>query len=224
MSRDEVAREAVLELREITERVGALKREGAKVLYELGALLARVEDEGLWRAGGFGSFSDYLGRGVEISETSARRAIAVARHFGPEIAAAYGLDKLSRGLRYLELTGRDERPGDLIATDLKNRGPDGRFVSVPFHEASVRQIDEAIRIELARQRRGRADPDLGALIERLQGALPAPPAGLRAAKRRVEVTRTRAGEVSLTFRQIPLAELRVFAAALAEEGVGEDEG
>lgn len=169
------------------------------------------------------SFSDYLKRGADVSPTSARKAVEVARHFGPDIAAAYVLEKLSRSLRYLELTGQDEKPGDLIAAELRNRGEDGRFVAVPFHRASVSQIDEAIQIELRRQRAGPSRPPegLGDLVERIGAVLPAVPRGMRAAKTQVETSKSKRGEVVFTFKQIPLSELRAFLAAVEKE-LGEE--
>ena len=213
-------------LRAITAQIHTLRGTAAAVLYELGTLLRQVDDEDLWQAGGFSSFTDYLERGVDVSETTARRAIGVARHFNLDIAQRYGLDKLSRGLRYLEVTGKTEQPGDLIAAELVLRGPDGRYQRVSFHEATGRQIDEAIRIALQRRsaQAHRAPEDVADRLDRLREALPELPSGVRAAKQRVEATRTRKGEVVLTFRQIPLAELRAFVAAVEREMLGEVAG
>lgn len=213
-------------IRDAASQIRALRGSAAAVLYELGTLLRRVEDEELWRAGSYSSLTDYLERGVDVSETTARRCILVARHFNREIAETYGLDKLSRGVRYMELTGKVERPGDLIAAERRNRGPDGRFVKVAFHEATSRQIDEAIRIELERReaRKHKAPDDVADRLKKMAEAMPALPTGVRAAKRRVEATKTRGGEVVLTFEQVPLAELKAFVDAVEREMPGVVEG
>lgn len=209
----------------ITARIHALRSQAAGELYELGVLLRRVQDEQLWRAGDYTSFSDYLQRGADVSRTTALRCVAVARHFNLDIAQRYGLDKLSLGLRYLELTGKDEQPGDLIAAELRNRGPDGRFMAVPFHEATRDQIEEAIAIERGRQRSSerRAPDDVARRVDALAKRLPALPMGARPAKRRVETTKTARGEVLFTFKQIPLSELRAFLAAVERELLGDAE-
>lgn len=226
MPSSELSPEKKAALRDVTSQIRTLRGRAAGVLYELGVLLRRVEDEELWRAGPYTSLSDYLERGVDVSETTARRCIQVTRHFNLEMAQRYGLDKLSRGLRYLELTGKAEKPGDLVAADLRNRGPDGRFVKVPFNEATSRQIDEAIRIELERReaRAHKAPEGMDDRLRRMSEAMPSLPGGVRAVKRRVEATKTRGGEVVLTFRQVPMSELRAFVAALEREMLGEVEG
>ena len=70
----------------ITAQIQTLRGTAAAVLYELGTLLRQVDDEDLRQAGGYTSFTDYLERGVDVSETTARRV---------------GLARLSRGLRYM---------------------------------------------------------------------------------------------------------------------------
>ena len=194
MSDAELVTEQARALREITAAVAALKGDAARVFYELGTLLRRVEDEALWRAGGYASFTAYLESEVDLARSTARRCIEVSRHFNLDISERYGFDKLWRGLRYLELTRRQEKPGDLIAADLRLRGDDGRFFHVPFHEATGRQIDEAARLERARSRRTSArelDPPTRDRLNRLNASLPPPPAGVRVRKDCVEVSNSR---------------------------------
>ena len=209
-------------LREIGREIHTLRGEGARVLYRLGLLLREVESGELWRSGGFGGFGEWLEEEADIGRSTAYRAMAVVRHFNEEIAARYGFDKLYLGLRYMELTRRAEQPGDLIAADLRLRDARGRFITVPFHEASVRQIQDAIAVQSARRSaRPSLDEGLGDRLDRLEAALPAPVAGMRKAKRRVEVLRSRGGEVSLSFRQIPLEQLDAFLQAVRAELLGE---
>lgn len=203
-------------LRAVTHELSALRAEGARLVYRMGQLLREVQEAELWRAGGHASFTAWLEQDTEIAKSSAHRAIAVARHFSEEIAARYGLDKLTAGLRYLELTRREERPGDLIAADLRCRDARGRYLTVPFHTATLEQIRDAIALLEQRGATPR-EPSLDERLSRLERALPAPAAGLRPAKQRVELVRTRGGELSLSFRQIPLSELETFLAAVRRE-------
>lgn len=205
-------------LRAIHEEIDSLRGEGARVLYRLGVLLREVEEGELWRESGQAGFGAWLENEADIGRSTAYRAIAVATHFNEEIAARYGVDKLYQGLRYLELTRRAEQPGDLIALDLRLRDARGRFITVPFHTASVRQIQDAIQLLGARgSGAAKLEDGLDARLSRLESSLPAPAAGLRQAKRRVEAVRTRDGKVSLSFRQIPLDDLEAFVAALRRE-------
>ena len=211
-------REAQAALRDITARIQALKGRAAAVLFELGGLLRRVEDEALWQAGGYASFSDYLERGVDLSRRSARRAVEVTRHFGLDVAERYGFDKLDRGLRYVAVTRKVERPGDLIAADLRLRGANGQFFTVPFHEATSRQVDDATALVLALRDGAtrKPPPDLTARVARLNDTLPPPAAGARSRRPRVEVKTNAQGEVSYTFRDIPGADLRAALKAMAD--------
>lgn len=205
-------------LREIHEEITSLRGEGARVLYRLGVLLREVEEGELWRESGQTGFGAWLENEVDVGRSTAYRAIAVATHFNEDIAVRYGMDKLYQGLRYLELTRRAERPGDLIALDLRLRDARGRFITVAFHTASVRQVQDAIALLGERSaRRATLEDGLDARLGRLESALPSPAAGLRRAKRRVEAVRTRDGKVSLSFRQIPLDELEAFVDAIRRE-------
>ena len=206
-------------LKAAVTRIARLKAQGAEVLYDLGVVLREVQDEALWQASGHGSYTAWLEDGVEVSRTTAHKAVLVTRHFNREIAQRYGLDKLYWGLRYLELTRADEQPGDLIAADLRLRGDDGRYTRVPFHTATLRQIQEAVQLQAALPApQTRAEPDLAARLDRLAAGLPAVPRGLAAAKRRVETLRAKDGSVALTFRQIPATptDLRAFIALLQQ--------
>ena len=197
------------------------------MLYDLGLVLREVVDEALWQAGGHTSFTAWLEDSVEVSRATATRAVLVTRHFNREIAQRYGLEKLYWGLRYLEVTRATEQPGDLIAADLRLRGPDGRFTHVPFHTASLRQIRAAVHLTqtLAPPRaQPTLDADLDARLDRLAEGLPPTPAGLTPAKRRVETSRAKDGTLTLTFRQIPAtdADLRAFITLLRRDLLGEE--
>lgn len=97
---------------------------------------------------------------------------------------------------------------------------------VPADRARLREIGREIQDAIAVQSARRAArPSLeegpGDRLDRLEAALPAPVAGMRKAKRRVEVLRSRGGEVSLSFRQIPLEQLDAFLQAVRAELLGE---
>jgi hypothetical protein len=194
---------------EILERKGST----ARGLYEIGARLARVRDEELWRAGGFEGFEDYVERALDVSRHTAYKYVRVAHHFNAEIAQRYGIEKLYLGLRYMEASAADERPGDLLAARVRLHDSKGRFIAVPFHQASTRQIREAISEVEERQSRQRRVPTVFEVrARRLTEALPAPPRGV--SKKRVRLRRTRDGRIVASFSSIPVDELELFLKAV----------
>lgn len=194
-------------LRAITARIAELKGRAALVLYEMGALLSEVSERRLFEAGGFESLNAYIDAEVDLSRATAYKAIRVARHFNAGMVERYGIEKLDAGVRYMALTGADEAPGDLVAAQLRLRGEGGRFVNLPFHEASAGQVREATR--LLQQSRAQAPADSRARAERVAQALKAAALGGR-----VTARKGRDGGALLSFRDVPVDELLAFAQAL----------
>ena len=143
--------EARRALSEVAAQVRVLKATIAVSLYELGQLLLDVRERELWRLAGRASFLACLEEDLEISRATAYRAMDIAQHFGPEIARRYGSEKLIAMHRYLKATGKAEQPGDLLAADLQLRGASGRFESVPLHQATLTQIEDATHLLKQRQ-------------------------------------------------------------------------
>lgn len=194
-------------LRAITDRIGALKGQAALVLYELGVLLAEVSHSNLFLDGGYPTLNAYLDAEVELSRATAFKAMRVARHFNAGMVERYGIDKLDAGVRYLELTRTDEQPGDLIAAKLRLRSPAGHYISVPFHEASSRQVREAAK--LLSDRRPRVPPEARDRAERVARALQ-----VAEVEARVSARRGRGGAALVSFRDVPVDGLEAFARAL----------
>jgi hypothetical protein len=201
-------------LTRITRELVELKGRAGHAVYEMGVRLAQVRDEELWAAGRHANFEEYVEKEVAVSRSTAYKLMRVAREFNAQIAERYGVEKLELGLRYLDHTPAEERPGDLLAADLRVRSGRGRYVSVPFHRASVHEIREAIHLlqeSSAAQRR--APASLRKQAEHLEEALPQAPAGASSG-RRVRLRRTRDGRVAVTFSAIPVDELEAFLEAV----------
>lgn len=210
--RSQVANAAVLN--QLTSEILELKGRTGKALYQMGLRLARIRDEELWRLGRYEGFDDYVERALDVSRSTAYKLVRVAREFNAAIARRYGVEKLNLGLRYLDMTPVDEKPGDLLAADIQWRDRHGRYVSVPFHEASVLQIRSAIQLlQEARQAKRRPSPELRKRAERLEQKLPPPPAGVSAGSR-IRLRRARDGRVAITFAAIPVDELDQFIEAV----------
>ena len=109
-----------------------------------------------------------------------------------------------------------EQPGDIVALDLRVRGASGRFETVPFHTATVREILNAISLlnQAKHSLPSGLDENVEEAVTRLVAELPPPPAGIKAPKRRVEVVRTRGGQLAITVKQLPLSDLDATIAAL----------
>ncbi len=196
----------------LTNEIHRLKGAVGRGMYEIGLRLARITDERLWESRGYTSFEHYLEEGVSFSRSTGYKLIRIARQFNAEIAERYGVEKLELGLRYLESTPERERPGDLVATDLRLRDSTGRFRSVSFHEATPSQIRDAIHL-LAETRASRQRlPELWEeRASELASALPPAPPGVHRGKR-VRVQRGRDGRLALSFHAIAVEDLAAFLA------------
>jgi hypothetical protein len=216
--RDKATAGLILDL--LTNEIHRLKGAVGRGMYEIGLRLARILDEHLWQARGYTSFEDYLERGVSFSRSTGYKLIRIARQFNAEIAERYGVEKLELGLRYLESTPERERPGDLVASDMRVRDSGGRFRSVSFHDATPTQIREAIGLLAeTRQQRRRIPDSLEKRVERLASALSAPPTGIHRGPR-VVLKRGTDGQIAVTFHAIALADLADFLVEVERHLVG----
>lgn len=201
------------QLASITREILAHKQGAGRALYEAGVRLRRVHQDELWRAGSFAHFEDYLERAVDLSRTTAYRYIRLAEHFNADIAQRYGIEKLLLGLRLMDATPEHERAGDLLASTITYRNEHGRYQSVPFHEASTRQIRDAIDVlETRRSAKRRVSKAWRVKAAQCNLALGDPPAGIP--KQRVTLRRTARGRIVANFRGIPVDELDAFVRAL----------
>jgi hypothetical protein len=207
-------------LQSIKKSLGSLDQSVARATWEWGHLLAEVDRDELWREDGATSFTEWLETEIDVSRASALRAIAVARHFSVDMAERFGPRKLAATVTYLELTAKDEQPGDVLALDFRVRGPSGAFVSVPFAEASVRQIEEACA-EVRAAVRGKAekarlrdlDADVRERARKLAEVLPAAPKGTVRGDR-VAVKKGKDGRMAVSIQGIPVDELDAAIEAL----------
>lgn len=198
----------------LTCEIVALKGRVGQGLYEIGVRLARVHDEELWIAG-HDSFEGYLGDAVGLSRSTAYRLMRIARHFNAAIAQRYGVEKLEAALRYLQATPEAERPGDLLAAEIRIRDDQGRFESISLHDATARQINEAAALLRNLERRTRVPKRIDTRVRRLTRALPASPTGTSRGER-VRITRGTDGRLALSFQGIPVDDIDAFIVALRE--------
>ena len=216
-SRDRATAGLILDL--LTNEIHRLKGGVGRGMFEIGVRLARILDERLWEARGYETFEDYLERGVAFSRSTGYKLIRIARHFNAEIAERYGVEKLELGLRYLESTPERERPGDLVAADMRVRDTSGRFRSISFHEATPTQIRDAIGLLGESKSRRRLPENLEKRVERIEAALSAPPTGVHRGPR-VVLKRGTDGQYAVSFLAIALDDLDQFLALVEQHLLG----
>ena len=202
-------------LNAIEGRMAELDRNAAATMWEYGNLFREVAQAALYRAAGFESFPDWL-EAVGRSRKTARKLMAVAEHFNAEMASRWGTEKLYATVRYLEATRKVEEAGDAPALRFRIRDHAG-WTTVPFADASYRQIEEARRL-LEESRRGKRPRPPKQILERasrLADVLPPPPKGVRR-RDRVRLQSGADGRLAVSFSAIPLDELESFLVAVRD--------
>ena len=104
----------------------------------------------------------------------------------------------------------------MLAADIQVRDDQGRFVTVPLHEASTGQIEDATA--LLRERRVAARRPASRYIEaaaRVADRLP-PVKGV-SKKQRVKVKKGEDGEVLVSFRDVAVSDVEEFVKVVLDE-------
>ncbi len=174
----------------------------------------------LYREGGYQSLTEWAEGEHRLSRFTLTKAMAIAQHFSADMAERFGTEKLVSTYRYLQATRREEEAGDALALTFPVQR-NGRFASVPFAEATYREIDSSRRRLVASQRSG-GEPVPRTLTERvkdLTAALPPAPKGSRRGER-VRVERARDGRSMFSFSAIPEEDLPAFIEALRAHLLG----
>lgn len=195
-----------------------------RAAWRWGMLLKDIADNELWRESEATSFSGFCDSALTISRRAAGRAMALFVHFSEEMAGTFGAARLNYALDYMELTDKLEKPGDILALEVRFRGPDGKFTSVKFPKAKLAQLRDACRVlresaaaKLEKEERAAFDADVRAQITSIEADLPAAPPGT-VRGRRVVLRKGRDGSVAVDVKGIPLAELLEFQAWKKSKG------
>jgi hypothetical protein len=92
----------VARLHQITSRIRQLCRRLDRNFYEVGELLADIQQQELHLAKGFASFEAFLDRETDLGRANALRLIRIAHTFFRETAYDYGIDRLTAALAALD--------------------------------------------------------------------------------------------------------------------------
>lgn len=204
------------ELERLTETIHQARSEAGRNLWVIGESLRRIREDALWESGSYSTFTDYLERGALVSRSFGYKLIKIAEQFNRPIAEQYGINKLQAVVKYIEVSPTDEQPGDVLAADIQIRDEQGRFVTVPLHDATTTQIEEATslmkeRLASAKRPDDRYVEAAARIAERL------PKVKGVSAKQRVKVRKSADGEVFVSFRDVGVGDLGEFVRVVLEE-------
>lgn len=190
----------------------------ARELWQMGQALREVQRDELWRDAGYGGFDAWLEGSQLVGKSTAYKAMRVAEQFGEEMAVRFGTEKLNATLGYLSATGKDEKPGDVMALKVRVRGQDGTWTTVPFVEASASQIRQAVQNVRASQRQAGLPADLRKRAEGLNRDVPKAQPQFRSS--RLKVHQDRSGQVLVSVQGVPLEHFEAYVAEVRARLLG----
>lgn len=85
-----------------TRRIRSLKRSLSSSFFEIGEILADIEENKLYEAKGYGSFEAFVDREVDLPKEQSMRIVRVPRTFRRDVAEEAGLDRITAALKALD--------------------------------------------------------------------------------------------------------------------------
>ncbi|WP_437969717.1 hypothetical protein WMF04_10685 [Sorangium sp. So ce260] len=92
----------IAELHNQTQKIRTLRKRLDKGFFDIGVVLAEIQQQELYQAKGYGSFEAFLEREIDLGKQTSLRLIKVAHVFQREVALDYGMDRLFVALAALE--------------------------------------------------------------------------------------------------------------------------
>lgn len=92
----------VAELFNQTQKIRNLRKRLDKGFYEIGQVLAEIQQQELYLAKGFGSFEAFLEREIDLGKQTSLKLIKITHIFQHDAALDYGMDRLFAALAALE--------------------------------------------------------------------------------------------------------------------------
>lgn len=105
----------IAELHNQTQKIRTLRRRFDKSFFEIGQVLAEVQQQELYQAKGYGSFESFLERETDLGKQTALKLIKIAQVFQQDAALDYGVDRCLSALSALE--------GEIIASSVPKTVP-----------------------------------------------------------------------------------------------------
>ncbi|WP_437679626.1 hypothetical protein [Sorangium sp. So ce131] len=92
----------IAELHNQTQKIRTLRKRLDKGFFDIGVVLAEIQQQELYQAKGYGSFEAFLEREIDLGKQTSLRLIKIAHVFQREVALDYGMDRLFLALAALE--------------------------------------------------------------------------------------------------------------------------
>jgi hypothetical protein len=90
------------ELHNQTQKIRTLRKRLDKTFFEIGQILAEIQQQELYQAKGFGSFEAFLEREIDLGKQTSLKLIKIAHTFQLDAALDYGMDRLFAALAALD--------------------------------------------------------------------------------------------------------------------------
>ncbi|HRI65555.1 MAG TPA: hypothetical protein PK156_15005 [Polyangium sp.] len=119
------------ELHNQTMKIRTLRKRMEKGFFEIGQVLAEIQEQELFQAKGYGSFEAFLERETDLGKQTSLKLVKLSKVFQREAALDYGMDRCFAGLAALEgevapKAAAPSSPGPALPLPLK---PPMRMVS-----------------------------------------------------------------------------------------------
>lgn len=203
-----------------TRNLKALCKSQYANAWRIGRTLLQVSELNLHRARGFTTLDDYAAKQLDLSRDTTFQYMRVAEAFSESVVAAFGPERLDRGLRYIAATPESETPAQLPTLKIRTHAADGAVREKDFAEASIDEIRAATAAERgeAKSKRPRAlDPAAKAsTLEAVNTALDAAVGRAAAKDAEAKIRRDAKGRDLLDLRGLPLAKAHAALKAVAK--------
>lgn len=90
------------ELHNQTTKIRTMRKRMEKGFFEIGQVLAEIQEQELYQAKGYGSFEAFLERETDLGKQTSLKLVKLSKVFQREAALDYGMDRCFAGLAALE--------------------------------------------------------------------------------------------------------------------------
>jgi hypothetical protein len=98
----EEIKQKIAELHNQTQKIRTLRKRMEKGFFDIGVVLAEIQEQGLFVAKGFGSFDAFLEREIDLGKQTSMKLVKISKIFQREAALDYGMDRLFVALAALD--------------------------------------------------------------------------------------------------------------------------
>jgi hypothetical protein len=122
----------IAELHNQTQKIRTLRKRLDKSFFEIGQVLADIQQQELFHAKGYGSFEAFLERETDLGKQTAVKLIKISQVFQPDAALDYGMDRCIVALNALE--------GEAVAPKPAPSAPGSKPPMLPLKPPPMRSV------------------------------------------------------------------------------------